>query len=44
MKLINTKIKDGPKIIKSVIFKDNRGFLKETYKKKLFEKKIFHLI
>ena len=39
MKLLNTKIKDGPKIIKSIIFKDERGFLKETYKDKLFKKK-----
>ena len=33
MKLINTKIK-GLKIIKSKVFKDNRGFLRETYQKK----------
>ena len=31
MKLIKTKI-DGPKIIKSQIFKDNRGYLKETFR------------
>ena len=31
MKLINTKIK-GPKIIKSQIFKDKRGYLRETFK------------
>ena len=41
MKLINTKIKDGPKIIKSTIYKDKRGFLKETYKNILFKKKVF---
>ena len=44
MKLINTKIKDGPKIVKSIIFKDDRGFLKETYKDKLFKKKNSHSI
>ena len=32
MKLLNTKI-DGPKIIKTQIFKDSRGFLKEVYRK-----------
>jgi dTDP-4-dehydrorhamnose 3,5-epimerase len=36
MKLINTKIKDL-KIIKSKIFKDKRGFLRETYRKKLLK-------
>ena len=41
MKLINTKIKDGPKIIQSTIYKDKRGFLKETYKDTIFRKKIF---
>ena len=34
MKIINTKIK-GLKIIKSKIFKDNRGFLRETFRKNL---------
>ena len=34
MKLINTKIK-GLKIIKSKIFRDKRGFLRETYQKKV---------
>ena len=34
MKIINTKIK-GLKIIKSKIFKDKRGFLRETYQKKI---------
>tara|TARA_B100000902_G_scaffold394568_1_gene451161 strand:+ start:109 stop:636 length:528 start_codon:yes stop_codon:yes gene_type:complete len=37
MKIINTKIK-GLKIIKSKVFKDSRGFLRETYKKKLLNK------
>ena len=37
MKLTNTRIK-GPKLIKSNVFKDNRGFLRETYRKKLFKK------
>lgn len=41
MKLIKSKIKNGPKIIKSVIFKDNRGFLKETFKNNLFNNKNF---
>ena len=31
MKLINTKI-SGPKLIKTEIYKDKRGFLKEVYK------------
>ena len=34
MKLLNTKIK-GLKIIKSQIFKDSRGFLKEVYRKNI---------
>ena len=37
MKLIKTKL-DGPKIIKSKIFKDNRGYLRETFKNNLFKK------
>ena len=37
MKLIDTKIK-GLKIIKSKIFKDKRGFLRETYQKRLLNK------
>ena len=41
MKLIKSKIKNGPKIIKSVIFRDNRGFLKETFKNNLFNNKNF---
>ena len=36
MKLIKTKI-EGPKIIKSKIFYDKRGYLKETYKANLFQ-------
>ena len=34
MKLLKTKI-PGPKIIKTEIFKDSRGFLKETYRKNI---------
>ena len=34
MKLLETKI-DGPKIIKTKIFNDNRGFFKEVYQKKI---------
>ena len=37
MILLKTKI-DGPKIIKTKIYKDQRGFLKETYQKKIFPK------
>ena len=36
MKLINTKLQ-GPKIIKSIIYKDKRGYLKETYQKKILK-------
>lgn len=38
MKLINTKIA-GLKLIKSQIFKDNRGYLRETFRNKLIKKK-----
>ena len=41
MKLLNTKIKDGPKLIKTNIYKDKRGFFKETYKCSLIKKKKF---
>ena len=41
MKLIKTKIKDGPKIIKTIIYKDKRGFLKETFNNRLFKNKTF---
>ena len=41
MKLINTKIKNGPKIIKTQIYSDKRGFLKETFKKKILKNKDF---
>ena len=34
MKLLKTKI-NGPKIIKTTIFKDSRGFLKEVYRKNI---------
>ena len=36
MKLINTKLQ-GPKIIKSIIYKDKRGYLKEVYQKKILK-------
>lgn len=39
MKLIKTKFKNGPKILKSNIFRDKRGFLKETFQNKLINKK-----
>jgi len=38
MKLINTKIA-GLKLIKSKIFKDSRGYLRETFRNKLIKKK-----
>ena len=40
MKLVDTKIK-GLKIIKSNVFKDTRGFLRETYQKKIVSKNDF---
>ena len=40
MKLINTKIK-GLKIIKSEIFNDKRGFLRETYRKNILKNQDF---
>jgi dTDP-4-dehydrorhamnose 3,5-epimerase len=40
MKLINTKI-SGPKIIKTEIYNDRRGFLKEVYKQKIIKKDKF---
>ena len=40
MKLIKTNIKD-PKIIKTKIFKDNRGFLREVFKENLIKDKKF---
>lgn len=40
MKLIKTKIK-GLKIIKSRIFTDSRGFLREAFNKKLFKNQDF---
>ena len=36
MKLLNTKIK-GLSIIKSKVFKDSRGFLRETYQKRVIK-------
>ena len=44
MKLINTKIKDGPKIIKSKIYNDKRGFLRELIKDLYLKIKILFLI
>ena len=41
MKLINTKIKNGPKIIKTNIYRDKRGFLKEVFQKKILKNKDF---
>ena len=41
MKLIKTKILDGPKLIKSDVYLDKRGFLKETFKNSLFFNKKF---
>ena len=39
MRLIKTKIINGPKILKTKIFNDNRGFLKETFQNKVINKK-----
>ena len=39
MKLINTKFINGPKVLKTKIFNDNRGFLKETFQNKVINKK-----
>ena len=38
MKLVNTKIKDL-KIIKTKVYKDKRGFLKETFRNNLLSNK-----
>ena len=38
MKLIKTKFINGPKILKTKIFKDSRGFLKETFQNKIIKK------
>ena len=44
MKIIKTKIKDLL-ILKSQIFKDNRGFLKETFRKNILKKNfLFDLV
>ena len=40
MKIVNTKI-NGLKIIKTNIFKDKRGFLKEVFKKNILNNKDF---
>ena len=39
MKLIKTKFASGPKILKTKIFKDCRGFLKETFQYKIIKNK-----
>ena len=39
MRLIKTKIINGPKVLKTKIFNDNRGFLKETFQNKVINKK-----
>jgi len=39
MKLIKTKFVNGPKVLKTKIFNDNRGFLKETFQNKVINKK-----
>ena len=39
MKIVKTKIQDGPKLLKSDIYKDNRGFLRETFNEKILKKK-----
>ena len=40
MKLLKTKI-HGPMVIKTKIFEDNRGYLKETYRKNILDEKNF---
>ncbi len=40
MKLLKTKI-NGPKLIKSQIFKDNRGYLRETFRNYLIKNQSF---
>lgn len=40
MKLLKTKIK-GPKIIRSMVFKDRRGYLRETFRNYLFKNEKF---
>tara|TARA_X000001036_G_C20635886_1_gene789071 strand:- start:890 stop:1408 length:519 start_codon:yes stop_codon:yes gene_type:complete len=37
MIIIKTKIKNGPKLLKSNIYKDKRGFLRETFSKKILK-------
>mgnify|MGYP001176081015 CR=1 FL=1 len=39
MILIKTKIKDGPKLLKSNVYNDSRGFLRETFDQKILKKK-----
>jgi len=38
MIIIKTKIKNGPKLLRSNIYKDKRGFLRETFSKKILKK------
>ena len=38
MKLIKTKFFNGPKLLKTKIFSDSRGFLKETFQNKIIKK------
>ena len=40
MKLLKTKIQ-GPMIIKTKIYKDSRGYIKETYRKNILKEKNF---
>ena len=40
MKLLKTKIK-GPKIIRSMVFNDRRGYLRETFRNYLFKNEKF---
>ena len=42
MILIKTKIKDGPKLLKSNVYNDSRGFLRRNFDQKIL--KNFHLI
>ena len=37
MKLIKTKFFNGPKLLKTKIFSDSRGFLKETFQNKIIK-------
>lgn len=39
MILVKTKIKNGPKLLKSDVYKDKRGFLRETFNQKILKNK-----